>query len=565
MKNFRWQILIAIIALAAVAVLLLSQSQVGESITQIIEPAAPGGVYVEGLIGEPLRFNPLLDDFNQVDQDVNRLVYSRMIRFDSWGNPQPELAESFGVSVTGEIYNIQLREGATWHDGTPLTTADVLFTIDLMRNADMPLPADVRALWNSVEVVAFDALHLQFKLTTPYAPFMDYLSFGILPRHILEGKSAQEIINDPFNLLPVGSGPYKVVDLRSENGQVTAVVLEAFEDYYMGKPLIEQVVLRFFDSTAAALEAYQAGEILGIGSVSPESLDAVLAEPNLNIFSVRIPEMTMVLFNLGDTTPIFFKDPVFRQAMLTALNRPWMIDQVMEGQAVVAHSPILMGSWAYFDKVETYQYNPEEAISMLRSGGYGLPAEGQVREKDGERLAFELIHTDDERHTIMAEMIRDYWAEVGVQVTLVPVPPEAVIRDYLQPRAYEAALVDLALFESPDPDPYPFWHQAMIDSGQNYSQWDDRRASEYLERARVTPNHEERTRLYRNFQLHYSRELPALPLFYHIYNYPIDQQVGGVQLGPLNDPAERFDEIYQWSLETRPVQDEEAAVIEGEQ
>lgn len=565
MKNFRWQILIAIIALAAVAVLLLSQSQVGESITQIIEPAAPGGVYVEGLIGEPLRFNPLLDDFNQVDQDVNRLVYSRMIRFDSWGNPQPELAESFGVSVTGEIYNIQLREGATWHDGTPLTTADVLFTIDLMRNADMPLPADVRALWNSVEVVAFDALHLQFKLTTPYAPFMDYLSFGILPRHILEGKSAQEIINDPFNLLPVGSGPYKVVDLRSENGQVTAVVLEAFEDYYMGKPLIEQVVLRFFDSTAAALEAYQAGEILGIGSVSPESLDAVLAEPNLNIFSVRIPEMTMVLFNLGDTTPIFFKDPVFRQAMLTALNRPWMIDQVMEGQAVVAHSPILMGSWAYFDKVETYQYNPEEAISMLRSGGYGLPAEGQVREKDGERLSFELIHTDDERHTIMAEMIRDYWAEVGVQVTLVPVPPEAVIRDYLQPRAYEAALVDLALFESPDPDPYPFWHQAMIDSGQNYSQWDDRRASEYLERARVTPNHEERTRLYRNFQLHYSRELPALPLFYHIYNYPIDQQVGGVQLGPLNDPAERFDEIYQWSLETRPVQDEEAAVIEGEQ
>ena len=117
MKNLRWQILIAVIALVAVALLLLSQSQVGETITQIIEPAAAGGVYVEGLVGEPVRFNPLLDSFNQVDRDIDRLVFSRMIRFDSWGNPQPELADSFGVSVTGDIYNVQIREGAKWHDG----------------------------------------------------------------------------------------------------------------------------------------------------------------------------------------------------------------------------------------------------------------------------------------------------------------------------------------------------------------------------------------------------------------------------------------------------------------
>ena len=81
----------------------------------------------------------------------------------------------------------------------------------------------------------------------------------------------------------------------------------------------------------------------------------------------------------------------------------------------------------------------------------------------------------------------------------------------------------------------------------------------------MTPDQFERNRLYRNFQIHFSRELPALPLFYYIYNYPIDQQVGGVQLGPLNDPAERFDQIYLWSLETRPVQEDQPAVIEGEQ
>jgi peptide/nickel transport system substrate-binding protein len=93
----------------------------------------------------------------------------------------------------------------------------------------------------------------------------------------------------------------------------------------------------------------------------------------------------------------------------------------------------------------------------------------------------------------------------------------------------------------------------MAVKGQNFSQWNDRRASEYLERARVTPDRFERTRLYRNFQIHFSRELPALPLFYMIYNYPIDQQVQGVQLGPLYDPADRFDQVFRWSLETRPI------------
>lgn len=557
MKNLRWQIVIAIIALAAVAVLLLGESQVGESITDIIEPSNPGGVYVEALIGRPMRFNPLLDAHNQVDRDVDRLVFSRMIRFDSWGNPQPELAESFGVSVNGDIFNIQLRENAVWHDGMPVTTADVLFTIELMRNADTPVSPDVRAMWNSVEVVAFDALNLQFRLEEPFVPFMDYLAFGILPKHLMGNKSPQEIINDPINLLPIGSGPFQVVDLRTDDGVIMEVVLEAFEDYYMGKPNIEQVVFRYFDTTQDALEAYRQGEILGIGSVANEALDEVLAEENLNIYSVRIPEMTMLLLNLGENGPLYFNDVILRQALITGLNRPWMVHEVMDGQAVVAHSPIMSGSWAYFPEVNQYDYNPEEAIKLLRSGGYGLPTENSlVREKDGESLSFELVYPETERDTKLAEMVQAFWEEIGVEVTLVPVEPDALVRDYLETRNYEAALVTLRLYESPDPDPYPFWHQAMISFGQNYSQWDDRRASEYLERARVTPNHQERTRLYRNFQIHYSREVPAIPLFYKVYNYALDQQVVGVQIGPLYDPSDRFDRIYEWSLETGPVIEE---------
>jgi peptide/nickel transport system substrate-binding protein len=549
MKKLRWQILIAIIAVGAVALLLFGQKVAPE----IIDPEpTSGGVYVEGLIGTPIRFNPLLDSYNQVDRDVDNLIYSRLIRFDSWGNPQPDLAKSFGVSITGEIYNVQLRENAVWHDGTPVTTADILFTIGLMSGGEMPVPADVVELWNSVDVVAFDALNMQFRLPEPYAPFIDYLSFGLLPYHLLNGKSAVEIINDPFNLQPIGTGPYKLSELRTENGQITGLVLEAFEDYFLDQPRLEQIAFRYYSTTNEALAAYQRGEILGIGEVALESIDDVLAEPGLNIHSVRLPEITMVLFNLDNAETPFLQELNVRKALMLALNRPWMIDQSIDGQAMLAHSPILGGTWAYYDGIQKYQFDPEEAIRLLRGAEYGLSPDGLVREKEGVRLSFDMIFPDTPTHTKLAVMIKEYWAAVGVNVELYPVPPGSLVRDFLQTHNYQAALVDLSLSDSPDPDPYPFWHQAMIVNGQNYSGWDDRRASEYLENARVTPNRDERSRLYKNFQIHFSRELPALPLFSPVYNYAVDDEVFGIQMGPLYDPSDRFNSVINWSLQAAP-------------
>lgn len=560
MKKLRWQILIAVAALVAVAVLLFGQTQVDEPF--LSEPTG-GGVYVEGLVGAPGRFNPLLDRFNPVDRDVDRLIFSRLIQFDSYGNPVPDLAETFGVSVTGDVYNVSLRENATWHDGVLITTQDVLFTIEMMRNGEMPISEDLRELWNSVEVTAFDALNMQFRLEEPYSPFIDYLSFGILPSHLYQGKSPQEIISDPLNLAPVGSGPYKFVELRGENGQINGVVLEAFEDYYLGPPLIEQVIFRYFNSTQEALAAYRNGELLGIGYVDPLSLEGVLEEPGLNVYTARLPQMSMVLLNLDNSDAPFFADGNVRKALMMALNRAWIIDRTLEGQGMVAHSPIFPGSWAYYEGVDHYPYDPEEAIRLLKEAEYILPPDGgTVRVREGVALFFDLVYPDDQTHTAVAGMIREYWNAVGVGVNLIPVDPGLLVQDYLDPRAYDAALVDITLSGSPDPDPYPFWHQAMITGGQNYAKWDDRRASEYLERARVTPNRFERMRLYRNFQVHFSRELPALLLYYPMYNYAVDNEVAGVQLGPIYDPSDRFKSIYKWSLEARPGGD--GAVLESE-
>ena len=138
-----------------------------------------------------------------------------------------------------------------------------------------------------------------------------------------------------------------------------------------------------------------------------------------------------------------------------------------------------------------------------------------------------------------------------------------MVTDFLDPRTYEAALVDINLTRSPDPDPYPFWDQAQITGGQNYSKWDDRQASEYLEEARIQLDQSERARLYNNFQVRFASELPALPLFYTIYNYGIDQRINGVTMGAIYEPSDRFANVTKWfliaerSLEPEPTQVEE--------
>jgi peptide/nickel transport system substrate-binding protein len=557
MKKLRWQIIIAIIALVAIAILLVGQKSPAEILAP--EPTT-GGVYVEGLVGTPSRFNPLLDFNNQVDRDITRLIFSSLIRFDSMGNPQPDLAESFGVSVTADLFNVSLRKNALWHDGTPVTAEDVLFTVDLMRNAEMPVPTDLRELWNSVDVFAFDALNIQFRLREPYSPFIDYLSFGILPKHILGGKSPQEIINDSFNLAPIGTGPYRFEELRTEGGKITGVVLQAFDDYYLKPPWIEEFVFRFYPNTSEVLEAYRNGQVLGIGHIDSNSLDAVLSEPDLNMYTARLPQMSLILFNLDHNEKPFFADLEFRKALLMALNRPWMIDQALQGQAMVAHGVIFPGTWAHFGNVNQYEFNPEEAIEILRNADYILPPNGTVRVKDGVQLGFDLIFPNTERHAILAQMIQEFWAKIGIFVNIIPVDHETLLRDFLDPRSYDAVLVDLTFARSPDPDPYPFWHQAMITGGQNYSKWDDRRGSEYLERSRVTPDRFERTRLYRNFQLHFSRELPALPLYYPMFSYAVDNEVLGIQLGPIFDPSDRFATALDWFLEARPKEAEEEII-----
>ena len=551
MKQLRWQILVVLVTLGIVAVLLLSQQT--PSITGPILPQPEqGGVYTEALVGSLGRLNPLLDWNNGADRSVNRLLFSGLVRFDEYGLPQADLAEAWGVAQDGTVYNFSIRENAVWHDGTPITSDDVLFTVDRIKSAGSLYPQDIKDLWEKIEVTKLNDKNLKFTLPEPFVPFMDYLTFGILPEHVLESVSAEQMPDAEFNINPIGSGPYKFDHLLVDDGQITGVVLTVSDTYYGTLPFIEQVVFRYYETSADAMDAYQQGDVLSVSQITLDVLSRALEEPNLSVYTSRLPQMSFVLFNLNNPEVAFLQDAKLRRALMLAINRPYLINRFLQGQAVIADGPILPGSWAYHDGIEHFEYNPDEAINILKAEGYVIPAEGgDVRGKEGTLLSFTMLHPDDDVHTQIAETIRDAWAEIGVQANLQAVPYDQLAVDFLASRAYHAAFVDLNLARTPDPDPYPFWHQAEAAGGQNYSQWDNRAASEYLEQARVTADSTLRMRLYRNFQVVFSKELPALPLFVPVYSYGVDVQVKGVQVGPLYDPSDRLATFNNWYLLTR--------------
>ncbi len=562
MKNLRWQLLIIFLTGLVVGILLLSEQPEVQQV-KVPEPQE-GGVYVEALVGKFQRLNPVLDFYNPADRDIDRLLFDRLIVFGERGIPEGQLAESWGMTKDGTIYNFTLEEGARWHDGKPVTSADVVFTISMLRDGEGVVPEDIRTFWQDIEVKDLSDTSLQFLLPEPFAPFLDYLSFGILPEHLFGSMSFDEMVNSAINLEPIGSGPYQFEGLISESGTIQSVVLRAFEDYYQEPALIEQIVFRYFETPTAAWQAYQDEAVQGISQVDAAILDQVLVEPGLAMFTAREPQLSMILFNLNDQEVAFFQEPDVRKALYYGINRQKIVNQVLNGQAILADGPIFPGTWAYYDAGLNIEYNQEKAVQLLKNAGYVLSGEETtIRSKDDLALRFNLLYPDTEQHRLQAEIIQANWEKLGASVEITAVPYPELITNHLEARDFQAILVDLNLSQTPDPDPYPFWDQVQATGGQNYSQWDSDVASDYLEQARTTADLIERAALYRNFLDVFSEELPALSLYYPVYTFAVSEQVAGVQVGPLFESSDRFSSIRNWYL-TAKQQPAATATSEGQ-
>lgn len=553
MRNLRWQILIAVGGLLLIVGLLLGQSPSSNSSGP--QPVT-GGVHTEALIGTPVRLNPLLDSYNQVDRDVDRLIFSGLIRFDSQGDPEPDLAQEWAVSADGKTYTVAIRPNATWQDGQPVTAADVVYTFSKFQDDSYPGPKDLHDFWKQVKIVLLDQHTVQFQLPEPFAPFPDYLSVGLLPDHLLRGVSAADLVDHPFNLHPIGTGPFSFDRFLTENGKITGVSLDAFQNYYGKVPYLSRVEFRYYASDAEAYKAFQSGEVQAIGSVGYDILPDLLKQPGVSLQSARLPETEIVYLNLKNDQKAFFQDKVVRQALLLAINRQAIVDKVYHGQAVVATGPILPGNWAFATELSPTPFDPQQAASLLEGDDWTIPAGAApgspeyVRSKDDKTLSFEMIYPDTPQSKAISQSIQSYWAAIGVQVKLTAVEPDSLMQS-LSSRKYEAALAEINLSRYPDPDPYPFWHDSQAESGQNYSGYVDRNIGIWLEQARTSSDRARRAQLYQSFQHRFQDQVPALLLLHPVYTYAISSQVQGVTIGPVLDPSDRFADIVNWYLIAR--------------
>jgi peptide/nickel transport system substrate-binding protein len=546
-RHIRWQFLLILLGVVLLAVLL---TYLAINYTTVLRPGY-GGTYVEGVVGQPGQLNPLLSGFERPDQGICSLIFSGLTRLNARGEVEPDLASDWEISDDGLSYTFRLRTNARWHDGTPVTADDVILTIRLLQDPEFPGPPELGAeVWRRVDIEKVDRRTVRFVLPEPYAPFLDHTTVGILPSHKIAGIRAADLPEASFNLSPVGSGPFQVEEIKAEDETVTSIVLKNFPRYFRARSYLDRIQFRFYRSEREALEAYEAGDVQGVAEVRADALSAASELSSLDLYSAQIAEYAMILLNHDRDDVAFFQEPEIRQALMVALDRQRLIDGVLEGQGVVADSPILPGTWAYSDETPRYDHDPERAAELLEEAGWRRATGRGVWDKGGSELSFTLLSSNDPRREAVAEMVAEQWADIGVEVTVETVPAPA-LREALNSRDYQAALVHMKL--PGDPDPYPFWHETQIDDGQNYAQFTHRRISEVIEQARVTPNRNTRLVLYKEFQRLFAEELPAFPLYVPAYTYGVDESINDVQIGPLMHPCDRFRTVTNWWIVHRRV------------
>jgi peptide/nickel transport system substrate-binding protein len=428
-----------------------------------------------------------------------------------------------------------------------------------MQDQNFPGDQSLKRLWQTVRINRVDDRTVRFDLTQPFARFLDFTTIGLLPRHILSGTVAADISGLPFNLQPKGNGPWRVTDVATANGQVSAVTLEPSRNFAGARPQLSRLVFRYYPGSEAMFDAYRNREIDGMAGLTAVEMARLRDNDDAVIYAAPQARFVGLFFNLRrDSGATFLTEQPVRQALMYALDREAIVNQALGGRGTLAQTPFLIQSWAYTPKVRAYSRDLDRARQLLQSAGYELRAastsSAQVWQKDGEPIGFTLVTSDNDTLRDVADLIAKQWRELGVQVQIQAV--RNIQRGALQPRQFQVALVETLL--DGDPDPYSLWHGSQNQQGKNFTGWDNKEVNDLLTQARANPDRVLRYSAYARFQEIFAEELPAITLYYPTYHYVISSRVRDVQLAPIVYPADRLSTLNRWLINTRRVLPAEA-------
>ncbi len=512
---------------------------IGSSLSDDDDPETS---YTEAVVGAPSRVNPLFAYANEVDRDLSALVFNGLTRIGPDGAPQPDLAESWNVSADGRSVTFALRSGVKWHSGVAFTAEDVIFTYGLLRDPELQGDPTQAALWQSIDCAARAELSVVCTLPEPYAPFLTYVSVGILPESVLSAATPESLLSDPFNRAPVGTGPYRLESLDEERA-----VLVANEEFHLGRPGIDRVTLTFhrdFASAAAEVIRGQAGGLFSDLTIEPADYQTLREVETLDRHVAGRSSSTILYFN-NETPPL--NDPQVREAIAYALDVEAIITGLLGGRGQRADTPIVPGTWAYAPEARMPLHDLGRARDILDEALWPLPEGSAVRVKNNTELRFSLLTDEDPLRGAVAEAIAAQLAEAGIKATVVREPSGDLVNDFLIPREYQAAVYGFDA--GADTDPYPGWHSSQaISGGRNIAGYRSDAADALLEEARRTNDMDGSREIYMEFQELFVAEKPSIPLYVPLNTFFLDG-VSNVDMGVLFTPSSRFQNVWEWTMD----------------
>lgn len=522
---------------------------------------ATGGELIEGQIGSARFINPVLT-ISQADEDLSKLVYSGLTRTLPEG-VVPDLAESYSISEDGTTYTFTLRPDATFHDGTPVTAEDILFTVAAAQNPEIKSPH--RADWEGVQVSSPDSHTIIFKLAHAYAPFIENTALGILPKHVWQNVAAEEFPFSPVNTHPVGSGPFQIEKVLTDaTGSATRYELLPFKNFTLGKPHLERITFIFYPNQEEMLKAFDAGKIDAVAGVTPADLSA-LKRTNFDFVHVALPRVFGVFFNQSRSAVL--ADPSVRQALEAAVDKQSIVDSILGGYGATLEGPIppgVIGNTlpAVPTSYSTRAQNPvttelsttttEAAGRILRSGGWTFDEANGVWTKKKLELSFTISTADEPELVATVNTLAEAWRAAGIKVTVQVYSLSELNTSVIRPRSYDAILFGEVVGRTADL--FAFWHSSQRnDPGLNLALYTNLRVDSLLSQARTTNDPQEREKLYSQFSAAVVKDTPALFLYAPEFLYLVPHAMHGVALGALTTPSERFLNVYQWYTDTEKV------------
>jgi peptide/nickel transport system substrate-binding protein len=347
---------------------------------------------------------------------LDRLTMAYLVRFDASNRPIPELAtevptrKNGGISADGKTITYHLRRDAKWSDGQPFTSADVAFSVDAVKNPkNNEIEFDDYSRITRVDTP--DAYTAVFHLRRPDSSFYTTFSTGaagpcILPKHILGGLDS--IVSAPYNSLPVGIGPFKFSKwTRGESVEMVADPL-----YFRGRPKLDKVIYKIIPDRNTVLTQMTTHE-LDLWMPTPSAYyDRIRQVAGIDVKRIPGYGYNHIDFNASNAA---LRDPVVRQALRYATNRPAILEKIFHGVGIVQESVIAPSHPFFNPSIANVPFDPAKANALLDAGGWKRGADG-IRTKNGVRLSFNyatgigLPDTDQ-----MIELIRVWWKEIGVE------------------------------------------------------------------------------------------------------------------------------------------------------